>query len=96
MSALTQLCEHGILLEDGQVKSTGLVKDVSRTYLKSKLNQNTAQARFSSDRSKPCQYVSAEILHADGDLGSDFSCDEPSMADDNTSTESQSSLASHV
>jgi lipopolysaccharide transport system ATP-binding protein len=40
MSALTQLCEHGILLENGQVKTTGPVKDVIRTYLKSKLNQN--------------------------------------------------------
>ena len=77
MSALTQLCEHGILLEDGQVKTTGPVKDVIRTYLKSKLNQNTAQARFPADPSKPCQYVSAEILHSDGELGSDFSCDEP-------------------
>ena len=77
MSALTQLCEHGILLEDGQVKTIGFVKDVIRTYLKSKLNQNTAQARFPSDPNKPCQYVSAEILHSDGDLGSDFSCDEP-------------------
>ena len=77
MGALTQLCEHGILLEDGQVKTIGPVKDVIRTYLKSSLNQNTAQARFPPDPSKPCQYVSAEILHSDGELGSDFSCDEP-------------------
>ncbi len=77
MSALTQLCEHGILLEDGQVKSTGFVKDVVQTYLKSRLNQNTAQAHFPSDPSKPCQYVSAEILRSDGELGSDFISDEP-------------------
>jgi lipopolysaccharide transport system ATP-binding protein len=76
MSALTQLCEHGILLEDGQVKTTGPVKDVIRTYLKSKLNQNTAQAYFDSDPNKPCQYTSAEIIRTDGELGSDFGCDE--------------------
>ena len=77
MSALTQLCDHGILLEDGQVKTTGLVKDVVQTYLKSKLNENTAQARFPSDPSKPCQYTSAEILGSNGELGSDFISDEP-------------------
>jgi lipopolysaccharide transport system ATP-binding protein len=77
MSALTQLCEHGILLEDGQVKTTGLVKDVIQTYLKSKLNTNTAQARFPSDPNKPCQYTSVEILRSSGELGSDFISDEP-------------------
>ena len=76
MSALTQLCEHGILLEDGQVKSTGPVRDVIRTYLKSRLSQNTAQACFPSDPNKPCQYISAEIIRNDGELGSDFGCDE--------------------
>ena len=73
----TQLCEHGILLEDGQVKTTGPVKEVVQNYLKSKLNQNTAQAHFPSDPNKPCQYISAEIVRSDGELGSDFSCDEP-------------------
>ena len=77
MSALTQLCERGILLEDGQVKTTGPVKDVVQAYLKSKLNQNTAQVQFPSDPNKPCQYISAEIVRSDGELGSDFSCDEP-------------------
>ncbi len=77
MSALTQLCEHGILLEDGKVTTTGLVKDVIKNYLKSKLKQNTAQAHFPADPSKSCQYVSAEIFHSDGEPGSDFTCDEP-------------------
>ena len=46
MGALTQLCEHGILLEDGRVKTIGPVGEVIQTYLKSGLNHNTAQARF--------------------------------------------------
>ena len=77
MGALAQLCERAILLEDGQVKATGPVRDVIQTYLKSGLNQNTAQAHFPLDASKPCQYISAEILGVDGELRSDFSCDEP-------------------
>ena len=76
IGALTQLCEHGILLEDGRVKTIGPVKDVIHTYLKSSLNQNTAQAYFPHDPGKPCQYTSAEILGSDGELRSDFSCDE--------------------
>jgi lipopolysaccharide transport system ATP-binding protein len=77
MGALTQLCERAIFLEDGQVKTVGLVKDVVQTYLKSGLNQSTAQAHFPRDASKPCQYTSVEILDSDGELRSDFSCDEP-------------------
>jgi lipopolysaccharide transport system ATP-binding protein len=77
MAALAQLCQHGILLEQGQVKLIGPVKEVIQTYLRSNLDHNTAQAQFPIDRTKPCQYVSAEVLHSNGSLGSDFSCDEP-------------------
>jgi lipopolysaccharide transport system ATP-binding protein len=77
MGALSQLCKHGVLLENGRVKTIGPVGDVIRTYLKSGLNLNTAQNCFPTNPSKSSQYVSAEILHGDGELGSDFSCDEP-------------------
>lgn len=77
MSALAQLCEHGILLEEGRIKNIGPAKDVIQTYLRSSLDHNTAQAHFPPDPSKPCQYTAAEILHGDGGLGSDFTCDEP-------------------
>jgi lipopolysaccharide transport system ATP-binding protein len=77
MSALTQLCERGVLLDAGEVKTTGPVKEVIQRYLKSGLDSNTAHARFTVDPSKPCQYLDAEILHRDGCPGSDFSCDEP-------------------
>ena len=55
----------------------GPVADVIKTYLKSGLNHNTAQARFPVEPAKPCQFISAEVVHRDGNLGSDFSCDEP-------------------
>jgi lipopolysaccharide transport system ATP-binding protein len=77
MSALSQLCDRGILLEKGLVTAIGPVKEVIETYLKSGLDYSTAQAQFPTDHRKPCQYVSAEILHGDDSLGSDFSCDEP-------------------
>jgi lipopolysaccharide transport system ATP-binding protein len=77
MGALSQLCERGILLEEGRVTMIGPVDHVIQSYLKSGLNHNTAQVRFPIDPSKPYQFVSAEILHIDGSPGSDFSCDEP-------------------
>ena len=77
MSALSQLCERGVLLEKGSVTAIGPVKEVIQRYLKGGLDRDRAQAFFPVDYHKPCQYVSAEILHGDGSLGSEFSCDEP-------------------
>jgi len=77
MGAISQLCEIGILLEQGRVTTIGPTKDVIKSYLKSGLDHNSALAQFQDDPAKPGQFRSAEILHADGSLGSDFSCDEP-------------------
>jgi lipopolysaccharide transport system ATP-binding protein len=77
MGALTQLCQYGIQLEDGRVKMIGPVKEVVQAYLRSGLNRNAALAHFPRDLTKPCQYVSVEILHGDGRLGGNFSFDEP-------------------
>jgi lipopolysaccharide transport system ATP-binding protein len=77
MGALAQLCERGILLEEGRVTMIAPIDEVVKNYLKSGLDHNRAQTRFPVDTAKPCQFVSAEILHRDGSLGTDFSCDEP-------------------
>lgn len=77
MSALSQLCERGVLLEKGSVTAIGPIKDVIKRYLKGGLDRDRAQASFPAEDHKPCQYVSVEILHGDGSLGSEFSCDEP-------------------
>jgi lipopolysaccharide transport system ATP-binding protein len=77
MGVLAQLCQHGVLLDEGQIKAIGPVKDVIQTYLKSNLDHNAAQAYFPTDLTKPCQYVSAEVLHGNGRPGPDFICDEP-------------------
>lgn len=76
MSALSQLCEQGIYLNEGRIKAIGPVKDVIQTYLRSNLDHNTARAHFPANPSKPCQFIAAEIVHGDGGLGSEFSCDE--------------------
>jgi lipopolysaccharide transport system ATP-binding protein len=76
VGALAQLCQRGILLEHGRVTKIGPVREVIQTYLRSSLDHNTAQARFPADPTKPAQFISAEILHDDGGLASDFSCDE--------------------
>ena len=69
MGALALLCHRGILLEGGSVQMIGPIDTVIKSYLKTGLKQNTAQARFPTDPAKPFQYVSAEILHSDGGLG---------------------------
>jgi lipopolysaccharide transport system ATP-binding protein len=77
LGALSQLCERGILLQNGTVKTIGPIEDVVKTYLDSGQKQDSSQVSFPTDLAKPCQFVSAEVLHSDGSLGSDFSCDEP-------------------
>jgi lipopolysaccharide transport system ATP-binding protein len=77
MGALAQLCETGVLLEHGQVKTIGPAKDVIQTYLRSSLDDNASQARFPADLAKPSQFISAEILNGNGTPGSEFSWDEP-------------------
>ena len=78
MGALSQLCELGIQLEQGKVKTIGPVKDVIMSYMKSGLSHNAAYAEFESDSTKSGQFLSAAILHSDGSsLSTDFSCDEP-------------------
>ena len=76
MAALTQLCQRGILLEQGRVKMVAPIRTVIESYLGSSLDHNPAHAQFAADLSKPVQYISAEILHDDGGLASEFSCDE--------------------
>ena len=77
MGAISQLCEVGIQLEQGKVAMIGPVRDVIKSYMKSGLDRNAAQANFEVDPTKAGQFLSAEILHSDNSPSSDFSCDEP-------------------
>jgi lipopolysaccharide transport system ATP-binding protein len=77
MGALSQLCDRGVLLEKGSVSTIGPIADVVKSYLRSGLVLGRSQVRFPIDPAKPCQFVSAEMLHPDGSPGTEFDCDEP-------------------
>ncbi|HWE38571.1 MAG TPA: ABC transporter ATP-binding protein, partial [Isosphaeraceae bacterium] len=77
MGAMAQLCQRGILLEHGSVSADGPIRDVIDRYLQSGADHRSARAEFPVDPSKPCQFLAAEVLRADGSPGADFSCDEP-------------------
>ncbi len=77
MGALTQLCNRGVLLEKGSVKAIGPIGEVVRQYLRSGPIPSQAKWEFPIDPAKPCQWISAEVLHPDGSPGTEFECDEP-------------------
>jgi lipopolysaccharide transport system ATP-binding protein len=75
--AMAQLCHRGVLLEKGTVTAIGPIRDVIGTYLQSGSDHKTARSQFPVERSKPCQFLSAEVLHVNGAPGSHIGCDEP-------------------
>jgi lipopolysaccharide transport system ATP-binding protein len=77
MGALAQLCTRGVLLEHGTVASIGPIREVIEDYFQSGSDHRSAQAEFPIEPAKPCQFLSAEILRADGTPASEFSCEEP-------------------
>jgi lipopolysaccharide transport system ATP-binding protein len=77
MGALAQLCDRGILLEKGLVTKIGGIQDVIKEYFGLERDRSKAQSQFPISPEKPCQWISAEVLHEDGDPDSEFSCDEP-------------------
>jgi lipopolysaccharide transport system ATP-binding protein len=79
MGAMAQLCHRGVLLEKGTVTAIGPIRDVISTYLQSGTDHKTARCQFPVERSKPCQFLSAEVLHVNGAPGSHIGCDEPFM-----------------
>jgi hypothetical protein len=56
---------------------TGPVETVIKSYMKSGVGDNVAVAEFEDAPAKDGQFLSVEILHADGGHASDFTCDEP-------------------
>jgi len=77
MGALSQLCDDGVLLENGQVTMIGPVESVVKHYMKLSVGSNAAVSEFTEDPAKDGQFVSVEVLHEDGGHASDFTCDEP-------------------
>jgi lipopolysaccharide transport system ATP-binding protein len=77
MGALSQLCDDGVMLENGRVTMIGPVESVVKTYMKAGVGSNTAVSEFTEDPAKDGQFLSVEVLHDDGGHASDFTCDEP-------------------
>jgi lipopolysaccharide transport system ATP-binding protein len=77
MGALAQLCDDGVMLQDGRVTMIGPVQDVIKSYMNATSDQGAANAAFEDDPSKPGQFRKVEVLHADGGRAADFTCDEP-------------------
>jgi lipopolysaccharide transport system ATP-binding protein len=76
MGPVSQLCDRGILLEKGSIMAIGPIGDVIKSYLRSGLVPGRAQVSFPIDPTKESQFLSAEILHADGSPGTEFDCDD--------------------
>lgn len=77
LAALSQLCERGVYLKEGQVQMIGPVRDVIQSYLRSSLDHNTGTASFPAELDKPSQFVSVQMIHGDGSPGADFTSEEP-------------------
>jgi lipopolysaccharide transport system ATP-binding protein len=77
MGALSQLCDDGVLLENGRVTMIGPVESVVKSYMKMGVGSNASVSEFAEDPAKDGQFLSVEVLHDDGGHASDFTCDEP-------------------
>jgi lipopolysaccharide transport system ATP-binding protein len=77
MGALAHLCDRGVLLVNGSVAAIGPIAEVVKRYLQSGLVLARSQVKFPVDAAKPCQFISAEMIHPDGSPGTEFDCDEP-------------------
>ena len=82
MGSVRQLCNHGILLENGQMKLTGDIDYVVDQYMKS-----TCEETLSSKWERPqiedkdFQMIGAEFKNAKGEVTQSFSCDEDIILD---------------
>ncbi len=77
MGTLNQLCDDGVLLEKGRITMSGPIHEVVNHYMKLSSEKSSASARFAVDPSKPGQFHSVEVLGENGELASDFTCDDP-------------------
>lgn len=77
MGSLAQLCDDGIILQNGRVTEIGPIADTIQSYMKNDSDKGDSSSDFKPNPSKPGQFLKAEVLHQDGDRSSDFTCDEP-------------------
>ena len=78
MGSVRNLCNHGILLENGQMKLTGDIDYVVSQYMKSTSIDSLegSWSRPTIDPTKDFQMLHAEFQNEQGELQAIFSCDE--------------------
>ena len=83
MGSVRSLCNHGILLENGQMKLTGDIDYVVNQYMKSTENDSleASWTRATVDPKKDFQMLKAEFLNEQGEPQAIFSCDEDIILD---------------
>lgn len=75
MGVVSQLCNKGILLSQGQVKLQGEMKKVVDAYLRSDDAQQ--QYRLKDPGQKKNYFTAIDIVNTKGEVQSDFAFDEP-------------------
>lgn len=78
MGSVRNLCKHGIILEKGQIKTTGEINHVVDEYMKSThtTDMEAFYNRPTIDPEKPFQMLHAEFQNEQGEMMQEFSCDE--------------------
>ena len=78
MGSIRQLCKHGVLLENGQMKLIGEINHVVDEYMKSAHDTDfeAFYNRPTIDPKKPFQMLHAEFQNEKGEMRQIFSCDE--------------------
>ncbi len=75
MTAVSQLCSHGLIIDNGRIDADDTIEAVVARYLNHGARQ-VSEENFRADSKKACQYVGFRILNTDGCPTNDFSCDE--------------------
>ena len=77
MASVRQLCNNGILLENGMIKTTGPIAKVIESYLSGTEDLDLGPLwKRKIDERKEMQVYRAELVDRDGNLSSNFTCDE--------------------
>ncbi|MER2998302.1 ABC transporter ATP-binding protein [Pontibacter populi] len=75
MGAVKELCNRGLLLENGCVKFLGDINDVVNRYLHDSFNNTSNPVYFATQTNKDFQLVSAYLQNESGVLAQDYECE---------------------
>lgn len=76
MASVRSLCQHGVLLENGQIKASGEVNEICDLYIQGSKDNLGSMWEIPIDDNKNFQMYKAELLNDDLSIQHSFSCDE--------------------